>query len=117
MVNGRVYDSTPFVFNEEYPADVHFGEVLKEAGLNYHGYERMYSGISGEELEGILNSLWSFICILHLQLKIVNFHSARYSLKLVKPEPAFYSTTKIKIIIWFEIGGEISIIDDWLWLS
>lgn len=51
MVNGRVYDSTPFVFDEGYPADEHFGKVLKEAGLNYHGYERMYSGISGEELE------------------------------------------------------------------
>ena len=48
-VNGRVYDSTPFLFNEDHPADAHFGEVLKEAGLNYYGVERMYSGTSGEE--------------------------------------------------------------------
>ena len=52
MVNGRVYDSTPFVFTEEYPAEKHFGEILREAGMNYYGMERMYSGISGEELEG-----------------------------------------------------------------
>ena len=50
-VNGRVYDSTPFIYDEAYPADIHFGEVLKKAGLNYHGVERMYSGFSGEELE------------------------------------------------------------------
>lgn len=50
-VNGRVYDSTPFIYDEAYPADIHFGEVLKKAGLNYYGVERMYSGFSGEELE------------------------------------------------------------------
>ena len=52
MTNGRVYDSTPFVFDENYPAEQHFGEILRQAGLNYHGMERMYSGTSGEELEG-----------------------------------------------------------------
>ena len=52
MVNGRVYDSTNFVFDENYPAEKHFGKILQEAGMNYHGMERMYSGISGNELEG-----------------------------------------------------------------
>ena len=51
VMNGRVYDSTPFLYNEENPADEYFGEVLKEIGLNYYGVERMYSGSSGEELE------------------------------------------------------------------
>ena len=50
-VNGRVYDSTPFLYTEEKPADEHFGEVLRQIGLNYYGVERMYSGSSGEELE------------------------------------------------------------------
>ena len=49
-VNGRVYDSTPFLFDEEHPADRHYGEVLKEAGMNYYGVERMYSGTSGQEV-------------------------------------------------------------------
>ena len=52
MVNGRVYDSTNFVFDEDYPAEKHFGQILKDAGMNYHGMERMYSGTSGKELEG-----------------------------------------------------------------
>ena len=51
-VNGRVYDSTPFLFDENNPADVHFGDVLQKCGLNRYGVERMYSGFSGEELEG-----------------------------------------------------------------
>ena len=50
IVNGRVYDSTPFLFDEEHPADRHYGEVLKEAGMNYYGVERMYSGTSGQEV-------------------------------------------------------------------
>ena len=54
MVNGRVYDSTPFIFDESYPAEKHFGDILQKAGLDYNGMERMYSGTSGEELEGSL---------------------------------------------------------------
>ena len=29
----------------------YFGEQLRKAGYNYHGTERMYSGITGEEFE------------------------------------------------------------------
>ena len=50
-INGRVYDSTPFLYTEEHSADEHFGKVLQQIGLNYYGVERMYSGFSGEELE------------------------------------------------------------------
>ena len=28
-----------------------FGEQLRKAGYNYYGHERMYSGITGQELE------------------------------------------------------------------
>ena len=50
-VNGDCYDATPFTFSEEKPAIEYFGEMLKNAGFNYYGTEKMYSGISGLELE------------------------------------------------------------------
>ncbi|EGD78089.1 RNA polymerase [Salpingoeca rosetta] len=47
----RFYDSTPFQFDEDDTAVEFFGEELRKAGYNYFGHERMYSGITGEELE------------------------------------------------------------------
>eukprot|EP01134_Creolimax_fragrantissima_P002099 CFRG2099T1 len=49
--HGLCYDSTPFQFNEKNTAYDFFGDQLTKAGYNYHGSERMYSGISGVELE------------------------------------------------------------------
>lgn len=49
-VHGRVYDATPFRFSEENTAVDHFGRLLEEAGYNYYGTEKMYSGTDGREL-------------------------------------------------------------------
>ena len=49
--NGQCYDATPFTFTEDNPAIAYFGEILTKAGFNYYGTEKMYSGVSGLELE------------------------------------------------------------------
>ncbi|XP_060104185.1 DNA-directed RNA polymerase I subunit RPA2 [Heteronotia binoei] len=50
-LHGLCHDATPFTFSEENSALAHFGEMLKAAGYNYYGNEKMYSGVSGAELE------------------------------------------------------------------
>ncbi|EDQ84628.1 uncharacterized protein MONBRDRAFT_12630 [Monosiga brevicollis MX1] len=50
-LHGVAHDATPFMFNENERAVDYFGEQLRTAGYNYHGHERMYSGITGEEFE------------------------------------------------------------------
>ncbi|XP_029831423.2 DNA-directed RNA polymerase I subunit RPA2 [Ixodes scapularis] len=50
-LHGFVHDATPFKFSENQPASEYFGELLKKAGYNYHGTERMYSGVDGREME------------------------------------------------------------------
>ncbi|XP_055025762.1 DNA-directed RNA polymerase I subunit RPA2 [Misgurnus anguillicaudatus] len=50
-LHGLCHDATPFKFSEEHSALEHFGEMLKAAGYNYYGTERLYSGLSGLELE------------------------------------------------------------------
>uniref|UniRef100_A0A8C3WA75 DNA-directed RNA polymerase n=1 Tax=Catagonus wagneri TaxID=51154 RepID=A0A8C3WA75_9CETA len=50
-LHGLCHDATPFTFSEENSALEHFGETLKAAGYNYYGTERLYSGVSGLELE------------------------------------------------------------------
>lgn len=50
-MNGAFYDASPFVYNEDYTAINHFGELLQRAGYNYYGNETMYSGVDGRELE------------------------------------------------------------------
>lgn len=50
-LHGFVHDATPFKFSENQPASEHFGELLKKAGYNYYGTERMYSGVDGREME------------------------------------------------------------------
>ncbi|KAI1300207.1 DNA-directed RNA polymerase I subunit RPA2 [Halotydeus destructor] len=47
---GTVHDATPFTFSEDEVASEHFGTLLEKAGYNYYGTERMYSGVSGQEL-------------------------------------------------------------------
>ncbi|GAB1603047.1 DNA-directed RNA polymerase I subunit RPA2 isoform X1 [Argonauta hians] len=49
-LHGMSHDSTPFSFNDDYTASEHFGKLLNAAGYNYYGTERMYSGVTGEEL-------------------------------------------------------------------
>ncbi|XP_025021432.1 DNA-directed RNA polymerase I subunit RPA2 isoform X2 [Python bivittatus] len=50
-LHGLCHDATPFTFSEENSAVEYFGKLLKAAGYNYYGTERMYSGVSGVELE------------------------------------------------------------------
>uniref|UniRef100_A0A8C9H8T7 DNA-directed RNA polymerase n=1 Tax=Piliocolobus tephrosceles TaxID=591936 RepID=A0A8C9H8T7_9PRIM len=50
-LHGLCHDATPFIFSEENSALQYFGEMLKAAGYNFYGTERLYSGISGLELE------------------------------------------------------------------
>ncbi|XP_070550165.1 DNA-directed RNA polymerase I subunit RPA2-like [Ptychodera flava] len=50
-LHGLRHDGTPFTFSEDRPAIDYFGKLLKEAGYNYYGNERMYSGVDGRELE------------------------------------------------------------------
>ncbi|XP_054714487.1 DNA-directed RNA polymerase I subunit RPA2-like [Uloborus diversus] len=50
-MKGTLYDASPFTFSESKSAVNYFGECLKDAGFDYYGTERMYSGVSGEELE------------------------------------------------------------------
>lgn len=50
-LHGLSHDATPFVFSEDGAALEHFGQMLRAAGYNHYGTERLYSGISGAELE------------------------------------------------------------------
>ncbi|XP_066467946.1 DNA-directed RNA polymerase I subunit RPA2 [Tiliqua scincoides] len=50
-LHGLCHDATPFTFSEENSAVEYFGKMLKVAGYNYYGTERMYSGVTGVELE------------------------------------------------------------------
>ncbi|XP_053477690.1 DNA-directed RNA polymerase I subunit RPA2 [Ictalurus furcatus] len=50
-LHGLCHDATPFTFSERNSALEHFGTMLKAAGYNYYGTERLYSGLSGLELE------------------------------------------------------------------
>uniref|UniRef100_A0A3Q3J2Z8 DNA-directed RNA polymerase subunit beta n=1 Tax=Monopterus albus TaxID=43700 RepID=A0A3Q3J2Z8_MONAL len=50
-LHGLSHDATPFTFSEENSALEYFGEMLRAGGYNYYGTERLYSGLSGQELE------------------------------------------------------------------
>lgn len=50
-LHGLCHDATPFTFSEDNSALGYFGEMLKAAGYNFYGTERLYSGVSGLELE------------------------------------------------------------------
>uniref|UniRef100_A0A669CJU9 DNA-directed RNA polymerase subunit beta n=1 Tax=Oreochromis niloticus TaxID=8128 RepID=A0A669CJU9_ORENI len=50
-LHGLGHDATPFTFSEENSALDYFGELLRAGGYNYYGTERLYSGLSGQELE------------------------------------------------------------------
>ncbi|XP_005098273.1 DNA-directed RNA polymerase I subunit RPA2 [Aplysia californica] len=50
-LHGLNLDATPFTFSENQPAVDYFGQMLTAGGYNYFGTERMYSGITGQEME------------------------------------------------------------------
>ncbi|KAF7669894.1 hypothetical protein LDENG_00115350 [Lucifuga dentata] len=50
-LHGLSHDATPFTFSERSSALEYFGEMLRAGGYNYYGTERLYSGVSGLELE------------------------------------------------------------------
>nr|XP_057929565.1 DNA-directed RNA polymerase I subunit RPA2 isoform X2 [Doryrhamphus excisus] len=50
-LHGLSHDATPFVFSEKNSALEYFGQMLRAGGYNYYGTERLYSGMSGLELE------------------------------------------------------------------
>lgn len=50
-LHGLCHDATPFTFSEDDSAVDYFGRLLKKAGYNYYGTERMYSGVNGREFE------------------------------------------------------------------
>ncbi|XP_047459799.1 DNA-directed RNA polymerase I subunit RPA2 [Mugil cephalus] len=50
-LHGLSHDATPFTFSEENSALEYFGKMLRAGGYNYYGTERLYSGMSGQELE------------------------------------------------------------------
>ncbi|XP_069001311.1 DNA-directed RNA polymerase I subunit RPA2 [Embiotoca jacksoni] len=50
-LHGLSHDATPFTFSDENSALEYFGEMLRAGGYNYYGTERLYSGLSGQELE------------------------------------------------------------------
>ncbi|OQR72842.1 DNA-directed RNA polymerase I subunit RPA2-like [Tropilaelaps mercedesae] len=50
-LHGYVHDASPFKFSEENPSSAYFGDLLRRAGYNYHGTERMYSGVDGREMD------------------------------------------------------------------
>lgn len=50
-LHGLCHDATPFTFSEDRSALQHFGDMLRAAGYDFHGTERLYSGVSGMELD------------------------------------------------------------------
>lgn len=61
-VHGVVHDATPFRFTEDRTAIDYFGKLLQAAGYDYHGTERMYSGVDGREM-----SVEIFFGVVHYQ--------------------------------------------------
>ncbi|XP_059177244.1 DNA-directed RNA polymerase I subunit RPA2-like [Physella acuta] len=50
-LHGLYLDATPFTFSEHQPAIDYFGQMLTAGGYNYYGTEKLYSGVSGQEME------------------------------------------------------------------
>lgn len=49
-MTGVPVDATPFTFSEQKTAGDHYGKQLEDAGFNFYGTERMYSGVDGSLL-------------------------------------------------------------------
>ncbi|CAE1267736.1 DNA-directed RNA polymerase I subunit rpa2,DNA-directed RNA polymerase I subunit RPA2,Probable DNA-directed RNA polymerase I subunit RPA2,DNA-directed RNA polymerase I subunit RPA135 [Acanthosepion pharaonis] len=76
-LHGIGHDSTPFSFSEDNSAADYFGKMLTAAGYNFYGTERMYSGITGEELEADI-----FIGIVYYQ-KLRHMVSDKFQVRTV----------------------------------
>eukprot|EP00124_Ichthyophonus_hoferi_P001936 Ihof_evm9s116 gene=Ihof_evmTU9s116 len=50
-LHGVCHDATPWQYDEKNTAVEHFGQQLRSAGYHFLGNERLYSGITGTELE------------------------------------------------------------------
>lgn len=61
-IHGLVHDATPFRYSEEDTAVEYFGKLLEAGGYNYYGTERMYSGVTGTELQASI-----FMGVVHYQ--------------------------------------------------
>ena len=61
-IHGLVHDATPFRYSEDDTAMEYFGKLLEAGGYNYYGTERMYSGVTGMELEASI-----FMGVVHYQ--------------------------------------------------
>ncbi|XP_069682789.1 DNA-directed RNA polymerase I subunit RPA2 [Periplaneta americana] len=61
-LHGLVHDATPFKFSERDTAIDYFSKMLEAGGYNYHGTERMYSGIDGREIKADI-----FFGVVHYQ--------------------------------------------------
>ncbi|XP_055921548.1 DNA-directed RNA polymerase I subunit RPA2 [Eupeodes corollae] len=61
-LHGLVHDATPFRFSEKNTAIDYFGKLLEMGGYNYHGTERLYSGIDGREMNADI-----FFGVVHYQ--------------------------------------------------
>ncbi|XP_046384519.1 DNA-directed RNA polymerase I subunit RPA2 [Ischnura elegans] len=63
-LHGMVHDATPFRFSEKEDniAIEYFGKLLEAGGYSYYGTERMYSGVTGEEMTADI-----FFGVIHYQ--------------------------------------------------
>ncbi|XP_030303816.1 DNA-directed RNA polymerase I subunit RPA2 isoform X2 [Calypte anna] len=81
-LHGVSYDATPFTFTEKNSALKYFGETLVSAGYNFFGTEKMYSGISGLELEADI-----FVGVVYYQ-RLRHMVSDKFQVRTTGPRDA-----------------------------
>ncbi|XP_030355304.1 DNA-directed RNA polymerase I subunit RPA2 isoform X3 [Strigops habroptila] len=81
-LHGVSYDATPFTFTEKNSALKYFGETLVSAGYNFFGTEKMYSGISGLELEAEI-----FVGVVYYQ-RLRHMVSDKFQVRTTGPRDA-----------------------------
>ncbi|XP_071438039.1 DNA-directed RNA polymerase I subunit RPA2 [Pithys albifrons albifrons] len=81
-LHGVSYDATPFTFTERKSALKYFGETLVSAGYNFFGTEKMYSGISGLELEAEI-----FVGVVYYQ-RLRHMVSDKFQVRTTGPRDA-----------------------------
>uniref|UniRef100_A0A8C0U105 DNA-directed RNA polymerase subunit beta n=1 Tax=Cyanistes caeruleus TaxID=156563 RepID=A0A8C0U105_CYACU len=81
-LHGVSYDATPFTFTEKKSALKYFGETLASAGYNFFGTEKMYSGISGVELEAEI-----FVGVVYYQ-RLRHMVSDKFQVRTTGPRDA-----------------------------
>jgi len=78
-LHGVWQEATPFCFDQEQRAVDYFGEQLTKAGYHKHGTERLYNGMTGEEIEADI-----FIGIVHYQ-RLRHMVSDKYQVRATGP--------------------------------